>query len=59
MANQVIRFPLILPEPDGGVLKGLDQVLRSRRLLDNLDIALEAGSSALKKRTSLSMWSSM
>jgi DNA-binding transcriptional LysR family regulator len=36
-------FPLILPEPDAGIRKGLDEVLRSRGLLGKLDIALEIG----------------
>jgi DNA-binding transcriptional LysR family regulator len=36
-------FPLILPEPDAGVREGLDEVLRSRGLLNKLDIALEIG----------------
>jgi DNA-binding transcriptional LysR family regulator len=36
-------FPLILPEPDAGIRKGLDEVLRDRGLLNKLDIALEIG----------------
>jgi DNA-binding transcriptional LysR family regulator len=36
-------FPLILPEPDAGIRKGLDEVLRSRGLLSKLDIVLEIG----------------
>jgi DNA-binding transcriptional LysR family regulator len=36
-------FPLILPEPDAGIRKGLDEVLRSRGLLNKLDVALEIG----------------
>jgi DNA-binding transcriptional LysR family regulator len=36
-------FPLILPEPDAGVRKGLDEVLRSRGLLHKLDVTLEIG----------------
>jgi len=36
-------FPLILPEPDAGIRKGLDEVLRSRGLLNKVDIALEIG----------------
>ncbi len=36
-------FPLILPEPDAGIRKGLDEVFRSRGLLSKLDIALEIG----------------
>jgi DNA-binding transcriptional LysR family regulator len=36
-------FPLILPEPDAGIRKGLDEVLRSRGLLNKLDIVLEIG----------------
>src|SRR5262249_14705199 len=36
-------FPLILPEPDAGIRKGLDEVLRSRGLLNKLDIELEIG----------------
>src|SRR5262249_55012913 len=31
-------FPLIRPEPDAGIRKGLDEVLRSCRLLNKLDI---------------------
>jgi DNA-binding transcriptional LysR family regulator len=42
-ADVFTEFPLILPEPDAGVRKGLDQVLRSRGLLDKLHIALEVG----------------
>jgi DNA-binding transcriptional LysR family regulator len=36
-------FPLILPEPDAGLRKGLDTVLRRQGLLDKLDLALEIG----------------
>jgi DNA-binding transcriptional LysR family regulator len=36
-------FPLILPEPDAGIRKGLDEVVRSRSLLNKLDIAPEIG----------------
>ncbi len=36
-------FPLILPEPDAGIRKGLDEVLRSHGLPGKLDIALEIG----------------
>lgn len=36
-------FPLILPEPDASVRKGLDEVLRVRGLLSKLDIVLEVG----------------
>ncbi len=35
--------PLILPEPDAGIRKGLDEVLRSHGLVNKLDIALEIG----------------
>ena len=31
-------FPLILPEPDAGIRKGLDELERSRGLLNKLDI---------------------
>ncbi len=36
-------FPLVLPEPDSAIRKSLDQVMRSRGLLDKLDIAVEIG----------------
>ena len=36
-------FPLILPEPDAGRRKGLDEVLRSHGMLGKLEIALEVG----------------
>jgi DNA-binding transcriptional LysR family regulator len=36
-------FPLVLPEPDAGVRKGLDEALRRRGLLATLDVALEVG----------------
>jgi len=39
-------FPLIIREPDAGIRKGLDGVLRSRGLLSKLDIALEIGGCA-------------
>ncbi len=37
------RFPLIVPEPDAGVRKGLDEALRRRGVLARLNIALEIG----------------
>jgi DNA-binding transcriptional LysR family regulator len=37
------KFPLIVPEPDAGLRKGLDLVLRRQGLLDKLDLALEIG----------------
>jgi DNA-binding transcriptional LysR family regulator len=37
------NFPLILPEPDAGLRKGLDAVLRRQGLLEKLDLALEIG----------------
>ena len=36
-------FPLILPEPEAGIRKGLDSVLRSHGLLNKLDVVLEIG----------------
>src|SRR5271157_595082 len=36
-------FPLFLPEPDAGIRKGLDELGRSRSLLNKLDIAPEIG----------------
>jgi DNA-binding transcriptional LysR family regulator len=36
-------FPLVLPEPDAGVRKGMNAVLRSMGLLSKLDIAVEVG----------------
>jgi len=36
-------FPLILPEPDAGIRKGLDEVVRSSSLLNKLDIVPEIG----------------
>lgn len=36
-------FPLILPEPDAGIRKGVDQVLRQEGILGNLKVALEVG----------------
>jgi DNA-binding transcriptional LysR family regulator len=38
-----VAFPLILPEPDAGVRKGLDEALRSSGVLGKLDVALEIG----------------
>jgi DNA-binding transcriptional LysR family regulator len=37
------NFPLILPEPDAGIRKGLDRVFREKGLMAELDIALEIG----------------
>jgi DNA-binding transcriptional LysR family regulator len=37
------RFPLIIPEADAGVRKGLDEALRRRGVLARLDVALEIG----------------
>lgn len=37
------EFPLILPEPDAGLRKGLDVVLRRKGLLDKLNLILEIG----------------
>ncbi len=34
---------MILPEPDTGIRKGMDDVVRSSGLLNKLDIALEVG----------------
>ncbi len=36
-------FPLILPEPDAGIRKGFDEVLRLRGLLNQLEISFEVG----------------
>jgi DNA-binding transcriptional LysR family regulator len=36
-------FPLILPEPDAGIRKRLDEVLRSRGLVNKLEITVEIG----------------
>ncbi len=36
-------FPLILPEPDASVRKGLDEVLRALGLLSELEVVLEVG----------------
>ena len=37
------RFPLIIPEADAGVRKGLDEALRRRGVPARLDVALEIG----------------
>ena len=37
------RFPLILPEPDAGIRKDLDETLRRQGLLGQLQIRLEVG----------------
>ncbi len=42
-AEAFCSLPLILPEPDAGIRKGLDEVLRSRGLFNKLDITLEIG----------------
>jgi DNA-binding transcriptional LysR family regulator len=42
-AEAFAGFPLILPEPDAGVRKGLDEALRQRGLLTELDVVLEVG----------------
>jgi LysR family pca operon transcriptional activator len=42
-AEAFTSFPLILPEPDAGVRKAVDEVLRHRGLSAKLDIALEIG----------------
>jgi DNA-binding transcriptional LysR family regulator len=39
----LVSFPLILPEADAGIRRSLDEVLRSRGLLNKLDVALEIG----------------
>lgn len=42
-AEGLIRFPLILPEPDAGIRKRLDEVLRRHGVIGRLQIALEIG----------------
>jgi DNA-binding transcriptional LysR family regulator len=39
----LVTFPLILPEPDAGLRKGLDAALRWQGLLEKIDLALEIG----------------
>ena len=43
LPEALCSFPLILPEPESAIRKSLDQVMRSRGLLEKLDIALEIG----------------
>ena len=38
-----VEFPIILPEPDAGIRRGLNEVLRARGLLGKLEVALEIG----------------
>jgi DNA-binding transcriptional LysR family regulator len=42
-AEALTQFPLILPEPDSGLRKGLDKVFTEKDLLQSLDIVLEVG----------------
>ena len=42
-AEELVRFPLILPEPDAGIRRSLDEVLRRHGLIGRLQIALETG----------------
>jgi DNA-binding transcriptional LysR family regulator len=42
-AEAFTAFPLILPEPDAGVRKGLDEALQRRGLLTKLDVVVEVG----------------
>ena len=42
-AEAFALFPLVLPEPDAGVRKGIDEVLRHQGLSGRLDVALEVG----------------
>jgi DNA-binding transcriptional LysR family regulator len=42
-AAALVDFPLILPEPDSGVRRGLDEVLHRQGVLGRLTIALEIG----------------
>jgi DNA-binding transcriptional LysR family regulator len=42
-ADELTRFALVLPEPDAGVRKGIDGVLRDHEVLGRLQVALEIG----------------
>jgi DNA-binding transcriptional LysR family regulator len=42
-ADALVSFPLILPEPDSGVRRGLELILWKRGILGRLDIVLEVG----------------
>jgi len=42
-AEGLARFPLILPEPDAGIRRGLDEILRRHGVLGRVQIALEIG----------------
>jgi len=42
-AEDLIGFPLIVPDPDSGVRRWLDAILRERGVLGALDIVLETG----------------
>ena len=42
-AAALTAFPLVLPEPDAGIRRGLDTVLQQHGLRQQLDIALEVG----------------
>jgi DNA-binding transcriptional LysR family regulator len=43
LAAALVDFPLILPEPDAGVRRGLDEVLHRQGVMGRLTIALEIG----------------
>ena len=42
-AEALVRFPLILPEPDAGARRGIDEVLHHQGVLGRLQVALEVG----------------
>jgi len=41
--KELVRFPLILPEPDAGLRNGLDRAFRDGKVFDQIDIVLEVG----------------
>ena len=42
-AEALVRSPLILPEPDAGARRGIDEVLHRQGVLGRLQVALEVG----------------
>jgi DNA-binding transcriptional LysR family regulator len=42
-AGGLVRFPLILPEPDAGIRQTFDEILRRQGVVGRLQIALEIG----------------